>query len=191
MAISFPVWFFEPWANVIEEQVHLVPWSTLAQYLGVAATIGVAVALGISGSKRRALDEKRGRQQAMTDAHLRLTTGEVARARNEVGGLMALSSADAAECIRRSSEKYISAFYTLVWALESIDNSRRIWVVDPPDGKQSTFLTWNEDELKRTLPQLRSMLVPLVPGFDDSSGEAERSLTRIITAYPIATTTRE
>jgi len=179
MAISFPVWFFEPWANVIEEQVHLLPPSSLAEYLGVGATLGVAVALGISGSKRRALDEKRGRQQAMTDAHLRLTTGEVARARNEVGGLMALGKADAAACIRQSPGTYISAFYTLLWALESIDNSRMIWVVGPHDSGESTFLKWNEAELNETVPKLRSMLMHELPGFEESSRTAEESLAAI------------
>ena len=92
---------------------------------------------------------------------------------------MALSSADAAECIRRSSEKYISAFYTLVWALESIDNSRMIWVVGPHDGGQSTFLKWNEKELNRTVPKLRRMIINELPDFEKSSRAAKKSLAAI------------
>jgi hypothetical protein len=152
----------------------------LAASLPVAATVGVAIALGVSGSKRRALDERRGRQQAMTDVHLRLTTGEVAQARHVVGDLMAATGSEAANRIRQSPGEYISAYYTLVWALESIDNSRRIWILGLHDGQRSTFLKWNEDELKASLPRLRQMLISAVPGFEQSSQDAWDSLTQII-----------
>jgi len=149
------------------------PSAATAAWLAVLATLVIALALAVSGTRQRAAQKRQERQTAMTNAHVSLGTGEVAAARHAVGTLLHSRR----ECtirrdVRRHRSDYVKHFYTLIWADEFIHNLRRVWTSGVWDGKESAFLSWNEAAIDESVIRLRTQLILSNAAFEDSSAIA-------------------
>ncbi|NIJ05068.1 hypothetical protein [Frigoribacterium faeni] len=153
-------------------------WATVVgTFMAVGATVWIAIAVARSSSDARAQDRVHARRLAMTEAHIRLTTGEVASARHLVGTLLNLPRWRQLRRVRCDRENYISAFYTLAWAVESISNLRRTWTSKAHRVGKSDFLSWNEDALFESLDDLYALLVATDVRFIEGSRSAWHTVT--------------
>jgi hypothetical protein len=156
------------------------PSAATAAWLAVLATLVIALALAVSGTRQRAAEKRQERQTAMTNAHVSLGTGEVAAARHAVGTLLhSRRERTIRRDVRRHRSDYVKHFYTLIWADEFIHNLRRVWTSGVWDGKESAFLSWNEAAIDESVIRLRTQLIISERAFEDSSAIAwERFVDR-------------
>jgi radical SAM superfamily enzyme len=146
--------------------------TALASFLAVGATVWVAIALARGSEKARQQEHRQARRLAMTEAHVRLTTGEVAAARHLIGTLLTTRRRKQLEKVQRNRARYIQAFYTLAWTVESISNLRRTWTSREYSTGRSDYLTWNEDALFESLDGLYALLIATDTSFIHQSREA-------------------
>jgi hypothetical protein len=160
------------------------PSVATASWLAVIATLVIALALAAGGARERAMQKKRARQTAMTDAHVSLGTGDVGEARHSVGLLLNQTRAlTRRRDMRRHRASYIKHFYTLIWADEFIQNLRRTWTSGRRSANESDFLSWNEGAIDESIIKLRTLLILSDDAFEDSSRIAwERFVDRKIEA---------
>ena len=144
--------------------------------VSVIATVVIAWAVQQVGRKQREADDSRGRRRAMTEAHVRLTTGEVAQARHLAEELAGVRAGKCSRLLRARRSDYVAAFYALVWAIESIANLRRTWTSGFGDGSRSDFLRWNEDAIHADINVLYEALVRDDPAFRTRSRDAWASV---------------
>ncbi len=67
------------------------------------------------------------------------------------------------------------AFYTLLWTREFLDNLRKMWTRGTNDGKESTFLKWNDEALVEDIEQTYALLIKDDPDFVTTSARAWKS----------------
>jgi hypothetical protein len=146
--------------------------AALAAILAVAVTVQISRQVRETSQKREESEDDKLRRQAMTRAHIRLTSGEVASARHRLGLVLNLPSKKRRKAVKRREQQCIKDFYTLVWALESIRNLRTTWKVKSTDGKPSDFLAWNEAALYTTLDELYPLLRDVKTDFLRQSTDA-------------------
>lgn len=169
------------------------PDSLVPAFSAIAATTSAATAVisfvttrQIAAATRKRDDlhredeHDRARRRAMTEAHVRMTTGEVAEARHLSGRLAALSPEERLERVRTERDQHIRSFYTLAWTLEYLDNLRTTWLRTPRDSGPSTFLKWNEDELQNGVKLLRETLVATDHAFCEQSSHVWDSVRDIV-----------
>ncbi|MFT2691721.1 hypothetical protein [Clavibacter zhangzhiyongii] len=149
----------------------------VAAWCAVAATLIIAASVAYSGYRLRKAERRRGRQHAMTEAHVAITTGETASARHLIGELLSSTPGgfEQEAKIHGRRQEYIMAFYTLLWTREFLDNLRKMWTRGTNDGKESTFLKWNDEALVEDIEQTYALLIKDDPDFVTTSARAWKS----------------
>ena len=101
----------------------------------VASVFALVIATSLRGRERR---------QALANAHVDLTTGEVAAARDVIGTLLYGTPSQA------DKVQSISALFRLYWAVQRFANVQRVYMPRPDrrhEKRIEEFLTWNLTEI--------------------------------------------
>jgi len=118
----------------------------------------------------------RGRRTAMTDAHLQMTSGEVAAARHLAGTLEAKSHEERPSFAHAKQPDLTNAFYTLCWTIEYVANVRGMWLTSEKGKGPSEYLKWNEEAIYLGAKSIRTSLIGIDSTFEQSTQTVWRSV---------------
>lgn len=148
---------------------------------GASAIVALLSFQMARGNKKR--DEQllqgqhdRGRRTAMTDAHLRMTSGEVAAARHLAGTLEATSHEERQPFVHARRDELTKAFYTLCWTIEYVANVRGMWLTNVKGKGPSEYLKWNEEAVYLGAKSIRTALTGMDSTFEQSTQTIWRSV---------------
>ncbi|WP_395817738.1 hypothetical protein [Curtobacterium flaccumfaciens] len=148
--------------------------------VGSVTTAIIAVCLGFSNKRRdeRLLGGQRdlGRRTAMTDAHLRMTSDEVAAARHLAGTLEALSHDERPIFASKERDELTKAFYTLCWTIEYVANVRGVWLTNERGTGPSEYLKWNEEAVYLSASGIRTAIIGIDSTFEQSTQRVWQSV---------------
>ncbi|MBB1197830.1 hypothetical protein [Curtobacterium flaccumfaciens] len=118
----------------------------------------------------------RGRRTAITDAHLQMTSGEVAAARHLAGTLEAKSHEERPSFVHDDRDELTKAFYTLCWTIEYVANVREMWLTGERGKGPSKFLKWNEEAIYLDVKSIRTAIIGIDSSFEQSTQTVWRSV---------------